>query len=78
VKAETYKIGEIVNLRSGGPDMTVAETYTNGDILATWFDPESFSFGQVRMPGAIMRHKSSAEPEEPIRDKIAKLTRRDS
>ncbi|WP_374527784.1 YodC family protein [Acinetobacter sp.] len=36
-----YKIGDVVQLKSGGPTMTVSETNDAGMVLCTWFDAHS-------------------------------------
>lgn len=37
--AQEFKIGDVVQLKSGGPIMTIANTkLDNGQVLATWFD----------------------------------------
>ena len=37
--ASTFKIGDVVKLRSGGPRMTVAETgAASGSVLCHWFN----------------------------------------
>lgn len=33
-----FKIGDVVQLKSGGPTMTVSETNDVGMALCTWFD----------------------------------------
>jgi uncharacterized protein YodC (DUF2158 family) len=33
-----YKAGDVVELKSGGPQMTVSETNDAGMVLCTWFD----------------------------------------
>jgi uncharacterized protein YodC (DUF2158 family) len=35
--SETFKVGDEVKLKSGGPAMTVEEV-NEGDILCVWFD----------------------------------------
>ncbi len=32
-----YKVGEIVNLKSGGPDMTIISTATDNDELESYY-----------------------------------------
>lgn len=32
-----FKIGDVVQLKSGGPRMTVAEIYGDGDLGCVWF-----------------------------------------
>ncbi|RDI13206.1 YodC family protein [Flavobacterium sp. AG291] len=34
---EKFKIGDVVVLKSGGPKMTVAKDYNNGNYHTNWF-----------------------------------------
>ena len=36
----SFQIGEVVQLKSGGPKMTVSETNDAGMVMCTWFDPK--------------------------------------
>ncbi|ESX31952.1 DUF2158 domain-containing protein [Mesorhizobium sp. M1060] len=38
--AETYKAGDIVQLKSGGPDMTVSSEVGGGDLICKWFNQD--------------------------------------
>ncbi len=38
--AETFKTGDVVRLRSGGPNMTVSDTAASGLYLCHWFNRE--------------------------------------
>jgi uncharacterized protein YodC (DUF2158 family) len=33
----SFKVGDIVQLKSGGPKMTVSHVFSDGAIQATWF-----------------------------------------
>lgn len=33
-----FKIGDVVNLKSGGPEMTVENIDNQGNVTCTWFD----------------------------------------
>ena len=35
--AEKFKIGDIVQLKSGGPKMTIKAPYSDGDYFCQWF-----------------------------------------
>ena len=35
---EGFQPGDTVELKSGGPDMTVRETTPEGDVICEWFD----------------------------------------
>lgn len=36
----SFKIGDVVKLKSGGPDMTVTYTGSDGKLDCTWFNRE--------------------------------------
>jgi uncharacterized protein YodC (DUF2158 family) len=38
-----FKVGDVVQLKSGGPAMTVSRVYESGIVTAQWFD-----IGKVR------------------------------
>lgn len=35
--AQDFKVGDVVQLKSGGPNMTVAEIQQNGNVWCQWF-----------------------------------------
>jgi uncharacterized protein YodC (DUF2158 family) len=35
---EDFEIGDVVQLRSGGPKMTVNSLVSNGDVVCQWFE----------------------------------------
>jgi uncharacterized protein YodC (DUF2158 family) len=35
---ENFEIGDVVQLRSGGPNMTVHGVISDGDIVCQWFE----------------------------------------
>jgi uncharacterized protein YodC (DUF2158 family) len=74
-----FAVGDVVTLVSGGPQMTVTAVDNNGDVAVAWFDVEGFNIGQARLPSGTLLKKASATTAdpEPIRSKIAKLTRGD-
>lgn len=37
MESESIKVGAVVRLKSGGPDMTVESVDDDGEILCTWF-----------------------------------------
>jgi len=41
--ADQLKIGDTVELKSGGPDMTVIDVLPNGLIMCAWFDRDKSS-----------------------------------
>ncbi len=43
--AEKYKIGDIVQLKSGGPKMTVKGDHSDGEIHCQWFSGSKLSDG---------------------------------
>ena len=44
-KEERFKVGDIVQLKSGGPKMTVEEELGSGDIRCQWFAGSKLSWG---------------------------------
>ena len=63
---ETFKVGEIVRLKSGGPRMTVSSIITEGlqpGIYCTWFATVKGSQevkGAVFQPETLMREEDEA------------------
>jgi uncharacterized protein YodC (DUF2158 family) len=46
--ASKFKLGQVVRLRSGGPDMTVAKTdamYHDGEVQCQWFGGRKLEHG---------------------------------
>jgi len=37
---ENFEIGDVVQLRSGGPKMTVRGVISDGDIVCQWFETD--------------------------------------
>jgi uncharacterized protein YodC (DUF2158 family) len=33
-----FQVGDVVSLKSGGPEMTVESIESDGNVLCTWFD----------------------------------------
>jgi uncharacterized protein YodC (DUF2158 family) len=60
-----FKPGDVVQLRSGGPLMTVMSVGSEGDCRCVWFTEEAlspgFSFSEAALIG---RHRPSAEGAE--------------
>jgi uncharacterized protein YodC (DUF2158 family) len=50
--ASTYKPGDIVKLKSGGPNMTVTHIHADGDLVCQWFAGSKLSRGAFN-PGSI-------------------------
>jgi uncharacterized protein YodC (DUF2158 family) len=46
---EEYEVGDVVRLRSGGPEMTVKKVQDSGWIECMWFTKER-SLGQASFP----------------------------
>jgi uncharacterized protein YodC (DUF2158 family) len=42
--AETFKVGEVVQLNSGGPRMTVSSIGSEGTVNCTWFNQTDHAF----------------------------------
>jgi len=48
-QAQTFKVGDVVQLKSGGPKMTISEIQSNGNAWCQWFinnEPKGGSFKQ--------------------------------
>jgi uncharacterized protein YodC (DUF2158 family) len=45
---EQLKIGDVVDLKSGGPRMTLGTFQSNGKWLAQWFTGEELRHGEFR------------------------------
>lgn len=44
--ASNFSIGDIVKLKSGGPDMTVKTVFTDGDLGTQWFAGKKLEYGR--------------------------------
>lgn len=42
---KSVKVGDVVTLRSGGPEMTVKAVYSDGDIECQWFAGKKLESG---------------------------------
>jgi uncharacterized protein YodC (DUF2158 family) len=58
--AETYKVGDVVQLKSGGPKMTVTASEAK-TVHCVWFAGAKKEFGQFPPATLIL----PAEPEKP-------------
>ncbi|PAQ05730.1 YodC family protein [Mesorhizobium temperatum] len=38
--ADNFKTGDVVRLKSGGPNMTVSDAAASGSVLCNWFNRE--------------------------------------
>jgi len=43
--ADTFSVGDVVRLKSGGPDMAVVYTDPDGTIDCAWFDGKEKKIG---------------------------------
>lgn len=51
-KDKKMKVGDVVRLKSGGPEMTLVDSYGDGSFLAGWFDGgtyESAAFSEAAL-----------------------------
>jgi uncharacterized protein YodC (DUF2158 family) len=39
--SERFKVGDVVRLKSGGPDMTVTGVAIGGDLICRWFEGDT-------------------------------------
>ena len=58
--ADTFKRGDVVQLKSGGPIMTVQEPADGGKVLCVWFptDESDRSFSNVFFPEMLKAFRS--------------------
>jgi uncharacterized protein YodC (DUF2158 family) len=40
-----FSVGDVVELKSGGPSMTVVEVESSGHVIAQWFDDSDLRSG---------------------------------
>jgi uncharacterized protein YodC (DUF2158 family) len=45
---ETFQIGDVVLLKSGGPKMTVDNVLPDGTISCTWWDGKQMNYGAFK------------------------------
>jgi uncharacterized protein YodC (DUF2158 family) len=57
---EGFKIGDVVRLKSGGPNMTVTSQENNGDLVCKWLD----SGGKLSMHSFPAAALDNAEKED--------------
>lgn len=55
-KSKEYSVGDIVQLKSGGPRMTVEEILYGGNIRCQWFSGSKLNTGDFD-PGSIQDAK---------------------
>ena len=55
--AQALKIGDIVQLNSGGPKMTVAGLQSDGAVRCVWFSPDGKQESGVFPPDALRPSK---------------------
>ena len=61
----SYKVGDVVRLKSGGPKMTVAVAKANGQFECVWFTsdataPRSFTFVEASIEPASAEQSAGA------------------
>jgi uncharacterized protein YodC (DUF2158 family) len=63
-KMPDLRVGDVVQLKSGGPKMTVASTKSNAaGILCTWFDGNEVK--SSRFPAEALSGSKAAPPKKP-------------
>ena len=55
-----YQTGQLVQLKSGGPEMTVEGLAYNGKVQCTWFDNNMLVTARF-MPGSLIPVQASAK-----------------
>jgi uncharacterized protein YodC (DUF2158 family) len=55
--AQELKVGDVVQLNSGGPKMTVAALQSEGAVRCVWFSPDGKPESAVFPPSALRASK---------------------
>ena len=63
VKMEKYKTGDVVQLKSGGPKMTVKSSNVSGEIYCQWFAGSKLEAGYFP-PESLNRVKENEGKKE--------------
>lgn len=58
-----FKVGDQVQLNSGGPGMTVSKVYAGGELGCTWFDANE-KVQQQDFPAATLKSYKPASIED--------------
>ncbi|HKZ77026.1 MAG TPA: DUF2158 domain-containing protein [Pyrinomonadaceae bacterium] len=56
---EDFEIGDVVELRSGGPKMTVHSLVSDGDVVCQWF--ESNEVHEENFPKEVLKKVEQVE-----------------
>ena len=62
--AEEFNVGDVVQLKSGGPRMTVVDRSHDGDLICQWFDQKEEQQRGVFPPASVGAPES---PPGPVR-----------
>ncbi len=52
--AQTFSIGDIVKLKSGGPEMTVQRNVSNGHYRCQWFAGKKLESGSFPISSLVL------------------------
>jgi uncharacterized protein YodC (DUF2158 family) len=55
IETVELRIGDIVRLNSGGPNLTVVDVGKNGDVSVNWVAPGTTKYGQATFPRACFK-----------------------
>ena len=76
LKGHSCRIGDVVTLKSGGPEMTITGLHPDGDVIATWwheksvaretafFAPQALAFSDGTKLARLREAASAAETEQ--------------
>ncbi|HEU4595590.1 MAG TPA: DUF2158 domain-containing protein [Pyrinomonadaceae bacterium] len=64
---EEIKVGDVVRLKSGGPDMTVVGVISKELFMCNWFDGQNVKASHFP-PEALQRASDKQEVERPVQD----------
>jgi uncharacterized protein YodC (DUF2158 family) len=57
---ENFKEGDVVQLKSGGPKMTVKTMHTDGDVYCQWFSGSKLQDGYFK-PHSLQKGEETDE-----------------
>ena len=53
-----FSAGDVVQMKSGGPKMTVEEIEVSGDVVCTWFDDKKVRKTDVFKEAILVKYQS--------------------
>lgn len=58
---DEFETGDIVRLKSGGPEMTVSQSATGGRIRCQWFAGKKLEFGDFQPSSLVLVQDNDSE-----------------